>query len=155
MKKNGKDELLVITSQSPYFLHPSDSPEAIVTAIKFNRKNYDLWKMAIRTSLKSKNKLSFICCSITKPDLKDGVLTKEGKVWEMVNAMIVSWIMNVIDPKLHKSATYVDFAQKLWENIQKPYAIPNLPKIHKLKAEIVSCKPNKQDIADFFSRLVG
>jgi len=59
--------------------------------------------MAVRTSLKSKNKLIFIDGSITKPDLKDGVITKEGKAWEMVNSMIVSWIVNVIDPKLHKS----------------------------------------------------
>jgi len=72
-----------------------------------------------------------------------------------VNSMIVSWIMNVIDPKLHKSVAYVDSAQKLWKNIQKRYAIPNILKIHKLKAEIASRKQNKQDIIDFFSRLVG
>ena len=111
--------------------------------------------MAVKTSLKSKNKLSFIDGSIIKPDLKDGVITQEGKAWEMVNSMIVSWIMNVIDPKLHKSVAYVNSAQKLWENIQKRYAVPNIPKIHKLKAEITSCKQNKQDIVDFFSRLVG
>ena len=113
MTKNGKDEPFVITSQSPYFVHPSDSPGAIITAIKFDGKNYDLWEMTIRTSLKSKNKLSFIDGSITKPDLKDRVITEEGKAWEMVKSMIVSWIMNVIDPKLHKSVNYVDSVQKL------------------------------------------
>jgi len=110
MTKNDKDEPFVITSQSPYFLHPSNSPGVIITAIKFDRKNYNLWEMAVRTSLKSKNKLSFIDKSITKPDPKNGVITKEGKAWEMVNLMIVSWIMNVIDPKLHKSVAYVDSA---------------------------------------------
>jgi len=30
-----------------------------------------------------------------------------------------------------------------------------MPKIHTLKPEIASCKQNKQDIADFFSRLAG
>jgi len=153
MTKNGKDEPFVITSQSPYFVHPSDSPGAIITAIKFDGKNYDLWEMTIRTSLKSKNKLSFIDGSITKPDLKDRVITEEGKAWEMVKSMIVSWIMNVIDPKLHKGEAYVDSAQKLLENIQKRYAVPNIPNIH--KAEIASCKQNKQDIVDFFSKLVG
>ena len=73
----------------------------------------------------------------------------------MVNSMIVSWIMNFIDPKLHKSVAYVDSTQKLWGNIQKRYAVPKIPKIHMLKAEIASCKQNKQDIVDFFSKLVG
>ena len=77
MTKNGKDEPFVITSQSPYFLHPLDFPGAIITAIKFDGKNYDFWEMAVRTSLKSKNKLSFIDGSIAKPDLKDGVITEE------------------------------------------------------------------------------
>ena len=50
----------VIDSQSPYFLHPSDSPGAIITTIKFNEKNYDFWEQAIQTALKAKNKLAFI-----------------------------------------------------------------------------------------------
>jgi len=44
---------------------------------------------------------------------------------------------------------------KLWENIKTRYVMPNIPKIHKLKAEITSCKQNKQDVVDFFSRLMG
>ena len=79
MTKNDKNEPFVITSQSLYFLHPSDSPGAIITAIKFDGKNYDLWEMAVRTSLKSKNKLSFIDGSFIKPDLKDGAITEEAK----------------------------------------------------------------------------
>ena len=64
--------------------------------------------------------------------------------------MIQSWIMNVIDPKLHKSVAYVDSAQKLWENIKKRYAVANIPKIHKLKAEIASCKQNSQEVGIYY-----
>ena len=81
--------------------------------------------------MKSKNKLGFIDGSITKPKKKDGEITEEGKAWEMVNSMIVSWIINVIDRRLHKSAANIDSAEELWENIQKRYAVPNIPKIHR------------------------
>ena len=57
----------------------------------------------VRTIRKSKNKLGFIDGSISKPKVKDGEISDEGRAWEMVNSMTVSRIMNVIDTKLHES----------------------------------------------------
>jgi len=54
--------------------------------------------------------LVFIDGSITKPKMKGEDITDEERAWEMVNSMIVSWIMNVIDPSLHKSVVYVETA---------------------------------------------
>ena len=107
MTKDKKDQTFIITNQSSYFLHPSDSPGTVITAIKFDGKNYDLGGKVVITSLRSKNKLGFIDGSITKPTEKEG---EEAKAWEMVNSMVLSWIMNVIDPRLHKSVAYVDTA---------------------------------------------
>ena len=33
--------------------------------------------------------------------------------------------------------------------------MPDIPEIHKLKAEIASCKQNNQEVVEFFSRLIG
>ena len=63
---------------------------------------------AVITLLRSKNKLDFIDGSITKPMENEG---EEAKAWEMVNSMVLSWIMNVIDSRLYKSVAYVDTAQ--------------------------------------------
>jgi len=82
--------------------------------------------------LRAKNKLGFVDGTITKPDTKGG---DENFAMKMVNSMITSWIMNVIDPKLHGSIAYVNAAHAMWENIRKRYSIPNIPRIHKLKAE--------------------
>jgi len=78
----------------------------MITSIKFNGKNYDLWEKAIRTALKAKNKLGFIDGSITKPTIDP----EELSAWEIVNSMITSWILNIIDLKLHTSITYIDSA---------------------------------------------
>jgi len=53
-------------------------------------KNYNLWKKAAITSLRSKNKLSFIDGSITKPMEKEGKYSNEAKAWEVVNSMLMS-----------------------------------------------------------------
>jgi len=68
-----------MATHSPYFLHPSDSPRAIITAIKFDGKNYDVWEQVVRTSLKSKNKLGFIDGTITKPESKGKEVTDKER----------------------------------------------------------------------------
>jgi len=99
MPKDETPKEFIMDNKSQYFLHPSDSPGAVITSIKFNGKNYDLWEKAVRTALRAKNKLGFIDESITKPTSDFDELS----AWEIVNSMITSWILNVIDPKLHTS----------------------------------------------------
>ena len=81
MTKDNKGKTFVMTNQSPYFLHPSDSHGAITTTIKFNGRNYDLWERAVTTSLKSKNKLGFMDGSITKLETKYGIVSNEEGHW--------------------------------------------------------------------------
>ena len=61
----------VIENHSPYFLHPFEGPQALVTTVIFGRKNYDIWEKLVRTPLKSKNKLGFIEGRLKKPTPKE------------------------------------------------------------------------------------
>jgi len=69
--------------------------------------------------LKAKNKLGFIDGKITKPTVNEGEELDEANAWDVVNSMITSWIMNVMDPKLHGSIGYAESAHKMWTDIQK------------------------------------
>ena len=120
---------------------------AIITTIKFNGRRYELWGKP----LMAETKLGFIDEFITEPMDES---TIEGKAWIMVNSMIKSWIMNVIEPKLNLSFSYVKFAKASWENIHKHYLLPIMPQIHQLKAQFASCKQNKQEVVEFFNRLI-
>ena len=91
----------VIQSQSPCYLHPSEGLGVAITSVIFTGKNYELWSKAIRTTLKPKNKLGFIDVTLAKPTPREGEDQHELITWEMANSMICSWIVNVIDPKLH------------------------------------------------------
>ena len=145
----------VIDNQSLYYLHPSDAPGAIITAIRFDGENYELWEKAVTTALTAKNKIAFIDGTITKPDMNKGASPAEMNAWVIVNSMITSQILNVIDPKLHASIAYADSTQAIWENIQKRYSVPNVPEIHQLKAEIASCKQRNLEVVEFFTKLMG
>jgi len=66
MGKDGSKGWFVIEPHSPYYLHPSDGPDALITAVVFDGKNYNLWEKAIHTSLEAKNKLGFIYETLKK-----------------------------------------------------------------------------------------
>jgi len=152
---DSKPQEFIVDTQSPYFLYPLDSPGTILTIVRFNWKNYVMWEQVVRTALKAKNKLAFIDGKIIKPVIKDGFYSAEANAWEMVNSMVKSWIMNVINPKLHLSVAYVDSAQRMWDNIQKRYFVPNVPRIHQLKAAIALSKQEGSDVVDFFWKLMS
>ena len=63
---------LIIDRQLRYYLHPSEGPGVTITSVVFNCKNYDLWQQAVKTALRSKNKLGFIDGTLKRPELKDG-----------------------------------------------------------------------------------
>jgi len=90
--------------------------------------------------LKAKNKLGFIERTLAKLEPKKGEDLSELNAWEIVNSMICSWIVNVIDPKLHTSVAYTETAQDMWENLKRRYAVANSPKIHRLRTDLASCK---------------
>ena len=142
---NNKTKEFVIDTQSPYYLHPSE----------FDGENYELWEKAVQTALTTKNKVVFIDGTISKPKMTTGAYSAEANAWIIVNSIVTSWILNVVDPKLHASIAYADSAEAIWENIQKRYAIPNVPKIHRLKAAIASSKQGNLDVVEFFSKLMG
>jgi len=69
--------------------------------------------------------------------------------------MICSWIVNVIDSKLHTSMAYAEMAQALWKNLSKGYAIANTPKIQQLKIDLASCKQGGSEVVEFYYKLMG
>jgi len=75
-----------------------------------------------RRSERSKNKLGFIEGTLKKLILKEGDDPLELQTWEIANSVICSWILNVIDPKVQTSITYVETMELTWENLKKCYA---------------------------------
>jgi len=148
----GKDKKnFIIEAHSPYFLHPCEGPGIIITAVVFDGKNYELWQRAIQTALRAKNKLGFIEGTLKRPETATEQEFSEADAWDLVNSMLCSWLLNVIEPKLWLNVAYIEIAHEIWEDLRKRYSVANLPKIHQLKAAIANCKQGNLDIGDFYA----
>ena len=92
------------TKKSVYTLSSNDNPGNLITQVQLRENNYDEWARALRTPLRAKKKFSFIDGTVTKPeddsdDLED---------WWTVNSMLVSWILNTIEPTVRFSLTHME-----------------------------------------------
>ncbi|ESQ50977.1 hypothetical protein EUTSA_v10023116mg, partial [Eutrema salsugineum] len=73
--------------------------------------------------------------------------------WIQTNSMLVGWLYASLDPKVQKAISFVDNAKALWDNLRVRYSIGNASRVHQIKASIVGCTQDGQDVADYFGKL--
>ena len=92
----GGDDQSQKKRSSSYDLNPNDNLRSVIAQVQLRGENYDEWARAMKTSLRARRKWGFIDGTITKPE--EGSSMMED--WWTVQAMLVSWILNTIEPSL-------------------------------------------------------
>lgn len=68
--------------------------------------------------------------------------------------MIISCLINTIDPEVRSMLLNYDNAKLLWDNLNECCAIFNGPRIQQLKLDIARCEQSKTiNVAIYFSKL--
>ncbi|MFV0960813.1 hypothetical protein QML37_31435, partial [Klebsiella pneumoniae] len=99
---------------SPYFLHHSDNPGAILVTTLLNGDNYSTWCRAMRMALNVKDKFGFVDGTIPKPPLS----SPDCKAWHRCNDMILSWLQNSVIKSIANSIIYVVTAREVWIDLE-------------------------------------
>ncbi|XP_021756883.1 uncharacterized protein LOC110721955 [Chenopodium quinoa] len=138
-----------IESNSPYYLGPRDRSGDFITSQRLKLDNYNEWSHAIYIALSSRRKFGFLDGTITSyapPCTKDD--------WVTIHCMLVSLLMNTIDPEVRSTLSNYDNAKKLWDDLQELFGLVNGPRIQQIKSEISRCKqPKSMHVAVYFSKL--
>lgn len=121
-----------IEPNSPFFIGPQDRPENFITPTRLRGHNYDDWAGDIRTALKALPKV-FMDGTISK---SESPCTQD---WDTINAMLVSWINNMIDPEVKCYLSKYRDAKRLWNTLKSRYVLVNGPRIQ-LKSAIAKCE---------------
>ena len=138
-----------IEPTSPSYLGPQDRPGDFITPIRLNGDNYAEWVDAIQTALEARRKFVFLDGTITQP-----ALPCTSTDWTTINAMLISWLMNSIEPEVKRSLSKFKEVQRLWDTLKTRFAIVNGPRIHQLKSSIARCEQTKtMSVQTYFSQL--
>ncbi|ESQ38747.1 hypothetical protein EUTSA_v10029485mg [Eutrema salsugineum] len=130
------------------YIHPSDRPGDLITTMQLRGENYEDWAKHVRNALRTKRKLGFIEGTLPKP-----TAPKELEQWEVVNSMLVAWIMNTIESNLKTTISMVDEAKELWDDLKLQFLVGNGPQISELRADIANCRQNGDSIMVYFEKL--
>ncbi|XP_070056465.1 uncharacterized protein [Nicotiana tomentosiformis] len=98
----------VIDASSPLYIHPSDSPGAMLVPVSFDEIGYRSWRRSVLRALSVKNKLGFINGECRKPSPNSVQLCQ----WERCDDMVTPWILNSLAKEIYDSVEYVnDFVE--------------------------------------------
>lgn len=135
-------------TSSPYYLHPSDGPGNMITTVQLRGENYEEWAKHVQNALRTKRKLGFIDGTLVKPENEE-----EIEQWEVVNSMLIAWIMNTIESTLKTSISMVDEVKVLWEDLKLQFSVGNGPRINELRSDIANCKQNGDSVMVYYGKL--
>ena len=134
---------------SPFFLGTGDRPGDFITPTRLRGDNYDDWASDIQLALEARRKFEFLEGTITGPQPP---YTQSD--WNTVNAMLVSWITNTIDPEVKSTLSKFRDAKRLWEHLKQRYAMVNGPRIQQLKTSIAKCEQSKSmSVTTYYGKL--
>ncbi|XP_021756646.1 uncharacterized protein LOC110721766 [Chenopodium quinoa] len=140
-----------IDPSSPFYLGSGDQPGNLITHVILKGDNYLSWSRAITLSFESRRKFGFVDGTISKPTEKKKMLD-----WDMMNSMLVSWILRAIEPKLAASIPSFDEAKRLWDYLEKRYCEASGPCLQQLRASITNCKQlQHMSVKDYYNQLMG
>nr|KAJ0187171.1 hypothetical protein LSAT_V11C900483680 [Lactuca sativa] len=106
----------------------NDRPGDYITPNRLRGDNYDDWAGDIQMALEARRKFGVLDGTITE---RTPPVTESD--WNTINAMIVSWIMNTIDPEVKCYLAKHRNAKKVWDTLKSRYDVVNGPRIQQLE----------------------
>ncbi|RDX63718.1 hypothetical protein CR513_57818, partial [Mucuna pruriens] len=134
---------------NPFFIHPNENPGSILVPSLLNGENYHQWLRAMKMSLKLKNKLQFVDGTLSKPTSDD----PNYMAWNRCNTLVLSWIINSLDPTIAQSVLWTESALEVWNDLRDKYYQGDVFRICELQEEIYSLKQGDLSIAQYFTHM--
>lgn len=98
-----------------------------------------------------KNKLDFVNDNIVKPLESNPIY----RIWECVNSMAISWLLNSIHKDIVSSILYIDISYEIWNYLKYQFYPADGPHIYNLERAISNLKQGNNSIAKYFNILKG
>nr|KYP44652.1 hypothetical protein KK1_033863 [Cajanus cajan] len=100
----------------------------------------------MKRSLISKNKFKFVNGSLPATSTFD----PSFDAWERCNNLVLSWILNSVDPILSQSIEYVEVATTAWKLLKDRFSQGDRVRIFELQEELMAMKQGTNSVAHYF-----
>ncbi|XP_059277632.1 uncharacterized protein LOC132031722 [Lycium ferocissimum] len=136
----------------PLYLPSTDiSGVPLISLHLTGTESYSLWSRSMRLALLGRNKMGLV----------DGTWKKEmfreeyWPQWERVNAIVLSWIINVVDSNLLSGVVYATEAWTVWEELKERFDKVSGSRTFGLHREIATLAQGTASVSIYFTKLKG
>ena len=104
-----------------------------LNSVLLNEYNYLRWSRAVSLALGGKSKIGYINGTITTP----APLTDGCEAWSSTNQLVMTWLLNSMEPQISEIFQYSESALDLWKALKEMYGNQNnAARVFQLKKEI-------------------
>jgi len=116
--------------------------------VKFNEKNYALWKFIFQTFIESKNLSRFLNGSMLEV-----TNDKEKNQYKTKNTQVITWILNSVDQYIILSLRPFKTVSDIWKHLLKICCQTNQSTKFDIESEISKINQEDKDIKSFYVEL--
>ncbi|GJX39143.1 ribonuclease H-like domain-containing protein [Tanacetum coccineum] len=137
---------------NPLHVHNSNNSSSILVPFKLlGTQNYRMWNNAMKLALQARNKYGFVDGICLRDSYADSdVLYAQ---WDRCNAMVLTWIMNVVSSDVYIGLVYSKNAADVWKELNETYDKVDGSVVYNLLQKIRSVKQGGSTVADYYHRL--
>ncbi|GJV69522.1 putative RNA-directed DNA polymerase [Tanacetum coccineum] len=137
---------------NPFHVHNSDNSSYVLIPFKLlGTENYRMWNNAMKLALQARNKYGFVDGSCVRDSYADSdVLCAQ---WDRCNAMVLTWIMNVVSSDVYMGLVYSENAADVWKELNETYDKVDGSIVYNLIQKIGSVKQGGSTVADYYHKL--
>ncbi|KAM1774743.1 hypothetical protein ACFX12_044079 [Malus domestica] len=122
-------------------IHGEINPNLCLCSVLLNEFNYLPWSRAISLALGGRSKLGYANGRIKALEPSS---TSYG-AWHANDQLVMSWILNSMEPKLSELFSYSESSHILWESIKEMYGSQNnAARIFQLKKDLTGLRQGDQ-----------
>jgi len=136
-------------TNSPFYVHPSESPSSVLVTPPLDGSNYLAWHRSMKRALGAKNKLSFIDGSIPIPPIDD----LNRSAWDRCNYLTHSWILNSVSPQIAQIIVFHEYTIDVWIQLQERFSKVDRVRIASLRTAINNLKQGTKSVLEYFTEL--
>ncbi|XP_068344010.1 uncharacterized protein [Pyrus communis] len=128
------------TAPRPSFPEAEVNPNQRLCSVLLNEFNYLPWSRSISLALGGRSKLGFVNESIEAPD----VASPEYEAWLCKDQLVMSWLLNSMDPKLSEIFSFSESSSALWKAVKDMYGNQNnAARVFQLKRNLASLQQDR------------
>ncbi|XP_059625859.1 uncharacterized protein LOC132268941 [Cornus florida] len=128
----------------------SENPGLQITTVKLDGSNYLIWAQSAKMFIGGKGKIGYITGS--EKELAES--EKAYPQWFADNAMVMSWLVNSMQPNIVVGYMFMKTAKQIWDSVQRTYSQrQNNARIFQLGRDITRISQSDLTVSGYIAKL--